>query len=304
MTNNKIAVVTPVFNGESHIRQCYRCLQQQTYQHFEWVIINDGSSDSTQAIVEQIMKNHPIESFQITLINQDNQGAAKARENGIKTSTATYILTLDCDDIISVDTIKNAIYKMESTPDYVEIVTFPLCYVKKSGRKVEFEFKVDSWPVEGTKAFALCLGYWGLHGMFLAKKNLWIEAFEYFDDISDDNINDDENVTRCLFLLSKYIEICDGEYLYCFNESSTTNSVNQKYYKLCYTAISLSKMVSGFGFRKSDIGELLNLHLKVNLLKVSKRFLRYFFHYKNKLEWLKAIMLLLVYIFKIRLLKW
>ena len=92
----QISIIIPAFNAEETIKQIISDVIKQTYTDFELIIVNDGSSDSTQAICEDIIK---IDS-RVRLHNQVNGGLSNARNNGIKIAQGKYITLVDADDRI------------------------------------------------------------------------------------------------------------------------------------------------------------------------------------------------------------
>ncbi len=90
--NPAIAVILPVFNNESTIKDAIESILNQDFKDFELIIINDGSNDNTREIVESI------EDSRIKLIHQKNVGIAKSLNIGIKSSSAAFIARMDADD--------------------------------------------------------------------------------------------------------------------------------------------------------------------------------------------------------------
>ncbi len=92
---SKIAVIIPAYNVEKYIERTLRSLMKQTFKNFETIIINDGSTDNTEKIIQEVLQNA---NFQWKLINQENQGVSAARNRGIIESKGEYISFLDADD--------------------------------------------------------------------------------------------------------------------------------------------------------------------------------------------------------------
>ena len=88
----KISVVIPLYNKASHIAQTICYVQNQTTQPYEIIVVNDGSTDNG----EQIIENLNIKT--LTLINQENSGVSAARNKGIEHAKGDYIALLDADD--------------------------------------------------------------------------------------------------------------------------------------------------------------------------------------------------------------
>lgn len=91
----KVSIVTPTFNRSRFIARLVKNVLSQTYQDFELVIIDDGSTDNTKELVDQSIKEFP---NRIQYVYQPNQGSGKARNTGIKHARGKYVAFLDSDD--------------------------------------------------------------------------------------------------------------------------------------------------------------------------------------------------------------
>lgn len=87
------SVIIPLYNKADYVSDCLNSALEQTFTDYEIVIVNDGSTDSSVAIVESIS------SDKIKLFHQENLGASKARNNGASFAKGNYIAFLDADDI-------------------------------------------------------------------------------------------------------------------------------------------------------------------------------------------------------------
>lgn len=113
-TENLVSVVIPCFNSESFIRECIYSVLGQTYDEIEVIVVDDGSTDGTLKILEEFSKS-------ITVLKQENHGAASARNRGIKQSRGRFIALLDSDDIWKPD-------KLEKQMDIMRNSNFDLVY--------------------------------------------------------------------------------------------------------------------------------------------------------------------------------
>lgn len=106
---NLISIIVPIYNAEKFIRQCLSSLLTQTYINLEIILINDGSTDNSLNICQQI-KQH---DKRIRIINQENKGASIARLEGIKQAKGKYLSFVDSDDLIEPDYIEQLITAIE-----------------------------------------------------------------------------------------------------------------------------------------------------------------------------------------------
>jgi glycosyltransferase involved in cell wall biosynthesis len=88
----KFSVIVPLFNKEQYVEKCINSLIAQTYQNFEILVIDDGSSDNSVLRVQQIGFS------KVALIAQENSGVSAARNRGIDLAKGDYICFLDADD--------------------------------------------------------------------------------------------------------------------------------------------------------------------------------------------------------------
>lgn len=92
----KISIIIPAYNADSYIEQCVLSAINQTYKNIEVIIVDDGSTDNTLKIIEEVARSHQ----NILVLSQKNQGVTAARRAAVSQSTGDYITFLDADDIL------------------------------------------------------------------------------------------------------------------------------------------------------------------------------------------------------------
>ena len=98
-----ISVIIPLYNKENYIYETIKSILNQSYENFEIIIIDDGSTDKSSFIVSEIQDSR------IHLFLQKNHGVAYTRNKGIKIAKGDYILFLDADDFLFNDALKKMI---------------------------------------------------------------------------------------------------------------------------------------------------------------------------------------------------
>ena len=93
--NPKVSVIIPCYNGEKFIGEAIESVLNQTYQDFEIIIVDDGSTDNSKTVIEHYLDDKRVSYFQ----HQENRGIARTRNSGIKRAKGEYIAFLDNDDI-------------------------------------------------------------------------------------------------------------------------------------------------------------------------------------------------------------
>lgn len=106
MEKYKVSIITPLYNCEKYITETIKSVQNQTYENWEMVLVDDCSSDSTCDIVEALAKD----DNRLKLFRQEiNGGAAKARTRAMRESTGRFIAYLDADDIWLPEKLKKQV---------------------------------------------------------------------------------------------------------------------------------------------------------------------------------------------------
>lgn len=89
-----ITIIVPVYNGEKYIQKCLDSILQQTYDNYEILIVNDGSTDETLEIAMQYEKKYE----NVRIVTKENQGLPQARKTGVENANGSYIGFVDVDD--------------------------------------------------------------------------------------------------------------------------------------------------------------------------------------------------------------
>lgn len=97
----KFSIIMPTYNNVDVIKKSVESIFVQTYENWELIIVNDGSTDDTVEVLEEYIKN----DNRVKLITQVNKGPFQARINGLKQATGDYLLFLDADDYYEKDSL-------------------------------------------------------------------------------------------------------------------------------------------------------------------------------------------------------
>ena len=90
-----VSIIVPVYNGKKDIENCIEILLNQTYRPIEIIMVDDGSSDGSAELLDEMAREHDI----VRVIHQKNSGVSSARNHGIRESRGEYIIFCDVDDI-------------------------------------------------------------------------------------------------------------------------------------------------------------------------------------------------------------
>lgn len=136
----KYSVIVPVYNVEKYLAKCIDSLLKQTFENFEIVIVDDGSTDQSPVLCDEFAKNYP---EQVRVIHQKNKGLGGARNTGIDHAKGEYLLFIDSDDYVETDLLASVDSTIEETD--AQMVVFDYKCVDEEGNVLE---NVSAWNRE------------------------------------------------------------------------------------------------------------------------------------------------------------
>ena len=105
----KVSIVMAAYNAEPYIAQAITSIIEQTYSNFEILIVNDGSTDNTDAVVENFLSDS-----RVKYIRQTNAGQTAAKNRGIKESSGDFIAFCDADDFWHPEKLAKQLLKFDN----------------------------------------------------------------------------------------------------------------------------------------------------------------------------------------------
>jgi glycosyltransferase involved in cell wall biosynthesis len=136
MNKPLVSIIIPVYNAEEYINRCLDSCCVQTYTNIEVLMINDGSSDSS----EEICRKYSLKDKRFIILSQENKGVSEARNNGIIHAKGKYITFADSDDWLAPDAVSEYVERAaEDKTDFViagflrviNDVTIPMSDIKE-----------------------------------------------------------------------------------------------------------------------------------------------------------------------------
>lgn len=127
----KFSIIIPVYNVEKYIKKCLESITNQTYSNFEAIIVNDGTKDNSQNIIDEFCKKDSRFKSYI----KENGGLSDARNYGVKHATGDYIIFVDSDDYIEKNLLLNLNNIIEQ--DKIDIIRYNLNVVDEEGNLIK-----------------------------------------------------------------------------------------------------------------------------------------------------------------------
>lgn len=129
-----LSIITPAYNSAKWIRVAMNALIPQLTSQVEWIIIDDGSSDATETICQEVATN----VSSVRLIRTSNRGAGHARNVGISLARGDWLAFLDSDDLFTDNAIERILEKLQKTSDKTELI-----YTSRSKTSFDLTAHVD-----------------------------------------------------------------------------------------------------------------------------------------------------------------
>lgn len=214
-----VSILMPVYNSGTFVHAAIESVIAQTYQNWELLCVDDGSSDNSLEILDTYAKK----DSRIRFFSQQNKGPLLARRLGFENSSGEYIIYLDSDDEYSPETLQSLVSRIKETnadtaaPDMI----YKSEKHSKSWNKIN---KVDvKEELTGLDAFSETFPWRKMHNFNLWKREIF-EKSTYHPYLENNNFNADEILQRIMLLnCKKAVFSSTGEYIRNHNEESITN---------------------------------------------------------------------------------
>lgn len=222
MMGEKISVIVPVYNVEAYLERCVESILQQTYTHFELILINDGSTDSSGQICDHLASQYE----NIKVYHIENSGVSNARNMGIQLATGSWVTFIDSDDFVTQDYLATLASAVEGLN--VGFVIAPLHHIK-NGIVTDLPShsgKTELWSTEET-----------MKELLMTTRTSFFPVAKLFkrDLLADEKFNTNYHLAEdALFLTELLLKtrcscvfIDKPVYYYDHREGSATTSVNR-----------------------------------------------------------------------------
>lgn len=141
-----VSVVVPIFNVQDYLKHCLNSIAMQTYKNIQVILVNDGSADDSGFICDEFCSH----DNRFTVIHKKNGGSSSAREAGLKSTIGDYVMFLDGDDWLDLNTIEECI-NIINNRNYVDLILFS--YMKElPGRSIPMHVMDHDMELHGVEA--------------------------------------------------------------------------------------------------------------------------------------------------------
>lgn len=260
-----VSIVMPAYNAEKYIAQALDSVLAQSYPHWECIVVNDGSTDGTLAILER----YAAQDSRIRFYTIPNSGSAKVpRDTAIEHAQYEWIIMLDADDYLAPDYLQKLDERYQQTG--ADIIYCRMVAFDNTSGKVVTSLPVDGFDfsqvVAGKEAVMWTIGGWkiGANGAML-RRSLLRQRSSCVSGIH--HMNADEYDTRELLIMADRVAFVDAHYYYRKHETSITTRVSAKLFEPILTnilLIALFERTFGVGSSQARVMEREHLRLLVS----------------------------------------
>lgn len=223
-----VSIIVPCYNAEPFIRQCIASVQQQDYQHWECILIDDGSQDRTL----DFLKSYASSDDRFKIFTQKNAGLSATRNRGIDLALGDFLYFLDSDDVLTANAISSLVSAFDDN-DVITAVTVACTFPGAEANKISLLLhpRKGSLTFEN-KEFEVLLEAMETGLTPVAQNRLYRKSFIdcYNLRFKRGILHEDELWFFEVMLVARNVKfVCDETYLYRIdNQYSITNNVGDR----------------------------------------------------------------------------
>lgn len=173
-----VSVVTPVYNGESHLFRMLDSILNQTYEKIDMILVDDGSTDGTIAVAESYCDKFTAKGYGYHIIRVNHKCASAAINQGLPYVTGEYLIWPDSDDVLEPESVQRRVEFLQNHPQYQCVRSLSYYFnaetgelAEKADEKVGDLSKKDLfWDILESKTFVCC-------GCYMLRTNKFFEIY-------------------------------------------------------------------------------------------------------------------------------
>ena len=186
-----VSILTPMYNTEKYVHRLLDSVLAQDYPAIEMVVIDDGSTDGSRAVVESYVDRFAAKGYALRCFHQPNSGQSVAIKNGLQRVTGAYLAWPDSDDFYTTpDAISKMVRALESSAPEFQLVRTQVRYVKDPSLELLRIEGLDAHAEEDPSLFEDCLfalgGFYYCAGSYLVRTAV-LKDLTGFDIYSEKN---------------------------------------------------------------------------------------------------------------------
>lgn len=246
----KVSIIVPIYNVEKYLTKCLGSLVKQTLNDIEIICVNDGSTDESQVIVNEYVRQYPqlIKSF-----IKENGGLSDARNFGLKHATSDYIAFIDSDDYVHLSMIEKLYQSAINKNADISVCDMEYVY-EDSSTKFSSGGQFSEWTMHQNPEL-LTINNSACNKLF--KKTLFndIEFIKgiWYEDLA--------TIPKCLAIANKVVKVDEVLYYYLQRSTSIVHTRNFKVFDIYIAIHSVEEFLESIGLRKKLNEQIRNMYV-------------------------------------------
>lgn len=260
-TTGLVSIVTPVYNNEAYLGEMLDSILNQSYNHIQMILVNDGSTDDTAKIAKQYEEKFRQRGFEYIFVQADHKSASAAINKGLKYVKGEFLIWPDSDDILNKYSVEIRVNFLNSHSEYNAVRSIPDYFDAETGKEAKPREKIDDgknenlfWDILENRSYVSC-------GCYMFKSALF---FNIYPKRKIPEYPVGQNFQMLLPYLYRYPCATISKKLYRVRVHDKSHSVQ----KLNFLQ-SLRKFVH-FEKLVDDITKISGIHNEIELRKINK----------------------------------
>lgn len=235
----EISIVIPCYNEENNIKRCIDSVKKQSYEDFEVILVDDGSTDKTAEVIKKNIEGDK----RFKYYHKENGGVSSARNYGIKKAAGSYISFIDSDDYIDPDFLKLLYENIKENNGDISICYYNRVY-DSSTKEMKFNKEYHDlikFPAPWGKLYKTSL---------FTENNLYYPEGKWYEDLG---------VFSKLLMLNPKISLVEKpllNYMYLQNSDSIMHSYDNRIYQIYDIMEDIEKFAKENGIYEKNIDKI------------------------------------------------
>ena len=219
---NKVSIIVPIYNPGNYLKECLDSIARQTFDNWKCYLVNDGSTDDSQSIIEEYCQ---MDDRFVGLTKQNEGSPAKTIQYGLKYVQTDFVIAIGDDDVLSNDYVEKLVVRQSETQ--ADIVVPQMCCFENEVNNLLWEKPDELFDygqvLDGKNACLLTIPEWviGMNGAMVRK--------ELMNSVSEGKWSySDELQEREMLMKCRIVAFSDTKYYYRANPTSLTKSISPR----------------------------------------------------------------------------
>lgn len=224
-----LSVIIPVYNVEAYLRRCLDSIIRQTFVSYEVIIVNDGSTDGSESIINEYRDKDK----RIRILTQENRGLSEARNAGLNVACGEYVAFIDSDDYVDHTMFQKMMQQVIEQDADIVVCQFYKVSLSRECRFITEEVKHSFENMLASKLYAVA---WNK----IYKKSLFVDnqirypAKLYHEDVA--------TTFKLYYYAKRILHVKEGLYYWQERESSISNHITLKHIDDFFTIFTISRL--------------------------------------------------------------